>query len=120
AAGGADFGGVALDAAAFAQAFSDALDQSAFAAMPTGAVTVCPIGSLPGVPFRVVCLFGMDEGAFPRRGAADEMDLMRRATRFGDRLARVDDRGVFLDAVLSARDRLVILCQSRDPRDDSV
>lgn len=108
-----------LDAQAFAHVFVQALEEGAGAAMPTGAVTVCPIGSLPGVPFRVVCLFGMDEGAFPRRGSRDELDLMRRAPRFGDRLARVDDRGAFLDAVLAARERLVVTCQSRNPRDDT-
>ena len=110
---------VALDARAFERALADALARGATAAMPGGAVTVCPLGSLPGVPFRVVCLFGMDEGAFPRQGARDELDLMRRAPRFGDRLARIDDRGTFLDAVLSARDRLLVLCRSRNARDDA-
>ncbi|ODS97757.1 MAG: hypothetical protein ABS56_07880 [Lautropia sp. SCN 69-89] len=109
----------ALDGAAFEHAFADALAHGASAAMPSGAVTVCPLGSLPGVPFRVVCLFGMDEGAFPRKGARDEFDLMRRAPRFGDRLARIDDRGLFLDAVLAARDRLLVLCRSRNARDDT-
>ncbi len=111
---------VVLDAHAFHHAFERALGSSAGAAMPSGAVTVCPIGSLPGVPFRVVCLFGMNEGAFPRRGGRDELDLMLRQPRFGDRLARVDDRGIFLDAVLAARERLIVSCQGRDPRDDSV
>lgn len=111
--------GVAIDASAFAQILADQLEDTASAAMPGGAVTVCPIGSLRGVPFRVVCLFGVDEDAFPRRGAADEIDLMRRAPRFGDRLARNDDRGIFLDVVLAARERLVVLCRSRDARDDS-
>ena len=110
---------VALDAAAFGRAFADALARGATAATPAGAVTVCPLGSLPGVPFRVVCLFGMDEGAFPRKGGLDELDLMRRAPRFGDRLARVDDRGVFLDAVLAARERLIVSCRSRNARDDT-
>ncbi len=110
---------VVLDGAAFERVFLDALARGSAAALPTGAVTVCPIGSLPGVPFRVVCLFGMDEGAFPRRGAADELDLMRRAPRFGDRLTRIDDRGVFLDAVLAAQQRLLVLCRSRNARDDT-
>jgi len=118
-AGAAGMPAVALDAAAFERAFADALARGATAAMPAGAVTVCPLGGLPGVPFRVVCLFGMDEGAFPRQGARDELDLMRRAPRFGDRLARIDDRGIFLDAVLAARDRLLVLCRSRNARDDT-
>ncbi|MCD6679358.1 MAG: exodeoxyribonuclease V subunit gamma [Burkholderiaceae bacterium] len=108
-----------LDAAAFASAFTEAIAQGAPAAVPGGAVTVVPIGSLRGVPYRVVCLFGFDERAFPRRGTRDEIDLMRHAPRFGDRLVRNDDRGAFLDAVLAARERLVVSCRSRDPRDDS-
>ncbi|HEY0877686.1 MAG TPA: exodeoxyribonuclease V subunit gamma [Zeimonas sp.] len=108
-----------LEAAAFAKVFEDAIAHGAPAAVPSGAVTVVPIGSLRGVPFRVVCLFGFDERAFPRRGTRDEIDLMRDAPRFGDRLVRNDDRGAFLDAVLAARERLVVSCRSRDPRDDA-
>ncbi|MCD6674982.1 MAG: exodeoxyribonuclease V subunit gamma [Burkholderiaceae bacterium] len=119
AASGDEAAGVVLDAAAFARAFADAIAQGAPAVVPGGAVTVVPIGSLRGVPYRVVCLFGFDERSFPRRGARDEIDLMRHAPRFGDRLVRNDDRGAFLDAVLAARERLVVSCRSRDARDDS-
>ncbi len=111
--------GVVLEAGAFANAFEQAIAQSAPAAVPGGAVTVVPVGSLRGVPYRVVCLFGFDERSYPRRGARDEIDLMREAPRFGDRLVRNDDRGAFLDAVLAARERLVVSCRSRDARDDS-
>ncbi len=113
-----DANATVLDAAAFAKAFEQEIVQGAPAAVSSGAVTVLPIGSLRGVPFRVVCLFGFDERAFPRRGARDEIDLMPKAPRFGDRLVRSDDRGAFLDAVLAARERLVVSCRSRDPRDD--
>ncbi|MFP5406584.1 MAG: hypothetical protein ACLGHY_09690, partial [Gammaproteobacteria bacterium] len=95
-----------IEAAAFRFALEEALAESAQAATASGAVTICPIGALRGVPFRVVCLFGMDEDAFPRRGARAEADLMLRSPRFGDRNARSDDRGSFLDAVLAARERL--------------
>mgnify|MGYP003417087209 CR=1 FL=1 len=33
---------------------------------------------------------------------------MQLAPRFGDRIARFDDRGAFLDAVLAARERLLV------------
>lgn len=112
--------GALIDAAGFRQALAAELDRAASAALPSGAVTVCPIGGLRGIPYRVVCLFGMDEGAFPRAGVRSEYDLMRRAPRFGDRDQRFDDRGVFLDAVLAASERLIVLHRGRDPRDDSV
>ncbi|MCM5572147.1 exodeoxyribonuclease V subunit gamma [Burkholderiaceae bacterium FT117] len=108
-----------IDGRAFALALDEALRASAPAATASGAVSVCPLGSLRGVPFRVVCLFGMDEGVFPRRGARAEADLMPRAPRFGDRFPRTDERGVFLDAVLAAQDRLAILFRGRDVRDDA-
>jgi exodeoxyribonuclease V gamma subunit len=110
---------VAIDLRAFALALDASLDASAPAATASGAVSVCPLGALRGVPFRVVCLFGLDEGVFPRSGARAETDLMPRAPRFGDRIARVDDRGIFLDAVLAAQDRLAVLFRGRDVRNDS-
>jgi exodeoxyribonuclease V gamma subunit len=110
----------AIDAEAFAFALDEALQASAPAAVASGAVSVCPLGALRGVPFRVICLVGMDAGVFPRAGRRTEADLMRRAPRFGDRFPRSDERGMFLDAVLAAQDRLAILFRGRDARDDEV
>lgn len=111
--------GCVLDAKAFRQALVDALDRGAGAALASGAVTVCPMGGLRGIPFRVVVLFGLDEAAFPRTGARGEFDLIARSPRFGDRVVGTDDRGVFLDALLAARERLVVVYCGRDPRDDT-
>ena len=103
----------------FRQALADAVAGTAGSAEPSGMVTVAPLGSLRGVPYRVVCLLGMDDEAWPRRSAASEYDLMVVQPRFGDRIARFDDRGIFLDAVLAARERLVILYRGREARDNS-
>ena len=111
---------VLLDAAGFEQALSQALDGAAQAAMPGSAVTVCPLGGLRGIAWRVVVLFGMDESAWPRAAARGEFDLLARSLRFGDRLARTDDRGVFLDALLACDERLLMIYQGRDARDDAV
>ncbi|MCL4747588.1 MAG: exodeoxyribonuclease V subunit gamma, partial [Burkholderiaceae bacterium] len=109
----------AVDAGALRQALADELDRGAGAALPSGAVTVCPIGGLRAIGFRVVALFGLDESAFPRGDGRGEFDLIAAAPRFGDRASGVDDRGVFLDAVLAARERLIVLYTGRDPRDDT-
>lgn len=111
--------GCALDATAFRQALDDALDRGAGAAIASGAVTVCPLGGLRAIPFRVVVLFGLDEAVFPRTGARGEFDLIARSPRFGDRVAGADDRGVFLDALLAARERVVVIYCGHDPRDDT-
>ncbi len=79
-----------------------------------GGITVCEMLPLRSVPFEVVCLLGMQDGAFPRSDARLEMDLMRKAPRRGDRSRSRDDRYIFLEALLSARRQLVVTWQSAD------
>lgn len=74
----------------------------------TGTLTVSTLVPMRSVPHRVVCLLGMDADAFPRTLTADGDDALARDPRTGERDARAEDRQLLLDAVLSARDALVI------------
>jgi exodeoxyribonuclease V gamma subunit len=60
------------------------------------------------VPHRVVCLVGLDDGAFPRLGLADGDDALARRPMTGDRDIRSEDRQLLLDAVCAATEKLVI------------
>ena len=60
------------------------------------------------IPHRVVCLLGLDDGSFPRHIERDGDDLTARDQRVGDRDVRSEDRQLLLDALLAARDHLVI------------
>ncbi|MFW2387007.1 MAG: exodeoxyribonuclease V subunit gamma, partial [Polyangiales bacterium] len=71
-------------------------------------VTLTELVPLRSVPFRLVCLAGMSEEAFPRTDRRPSFDIMRSKHRRGDRNRRDDDRHSFLQAVLCARDRLII------------
>ena len=71
------------------------------------------------VPHRVVCLLGMDDGAFPRRVTPDGDDLTADGPRVGDPDPRGEDRQLFLDAVCAARETLVVLHSAVDPRNGS-
>ncbi|HEX7442628.1 MAG TPA: hypothetical protein VF320_02005, partial [Acidimicrobiales bacterium] len=73
----------------------------------TGAITVCSLQPLRGVPFRVVCLLGFDADAFVAPGR-DGDDLIKAQPVLGDRDRRADTRQLLLDAVLAASDALVI------------
>ncbi len=73
-----------------------------------GGVTISSLTPLRGIPHRVVCLLGMDEGAFGMRGP-DGDDLTAAAPFVGDRDHRADVRQALLESVLAARDVLVIL-----------
>jgi exodeoxyribonuclease V gamma subunit len=74
----------------------------------TGAVTCCQMVPMRTIPFRVVCLLGLSDGAFPRSRRPLGFDLMARRPRVGDRSPRDDDRYLFLEALLAARERLLI------------
>ncbi len=72
----------------------------------TGGLTFCAMLPMRSIPFRVICCLGLDGDAFPRTRRAPEFDLIARHPRAGDRSRRKDDRYLFLEMVLSARDHL--------------
>ena len=72
----------------------------------SGSMTVCGMVPQRAIPFRVIAVLGLDEGAFPRPDRGDGLDLMTRHRRSGDRGLRDDDRWLFLETVMAARDRL--------------
>ncbi len=82
----------------------------------TGHLTVCTLVPMRSVPHRVVCLLGLDDGTFPRHIERDGDDLTALAPRVGDRDVRNEDRQLLLDALLAARDHLVITYTGRDER----
>ncbi|MBT3222703.1 MAG: exodeoxyribonuclease V subunit gamma, partial [Proteobacteria bacterium] len=84
----------------------------------SGAVTVCQLVPMRSIPFRVVCLLGMDDGAFPRISGRLAFDRMAASPRLGDRSVRNDDRALFLEALLSAQDRLVLFYTGHSQRSD--
>jgi exodeoxyribonuclease V gamma subunit len=69
-----------------------------------GGITFCEARPLRSIPARVICLLGMDEHSFPRREKHLSFDLMAAKPRLGDRSARKDDRYLFIETLLSARD----------------
>jgi exodeoxyribonuclease V gamma subunit len=97
-------------------ALDEDLNQAGFL---TGGVTFCGFKPMRSIPFRIVCLVGMDDGAFPRLAQQLSFDLMAQAPRLGDRSTREDDRYLFLETLLSARDRLYISYVGQSVKDNS-
>ncbi|MBW2497283.1 MAG: exodeoxyribonuclease V subunit gamma [Deltaproteobacteria bacterium] len=83
----------------------------------SGGVTFCELVPLRAIPFRVIAIVGLGDEVFPRGGPAAGYDLIARHPRPGDRSPRSDDRHLFLEALLSARDRLILTWPGRDLRD---
>jgi exodeoxyribonuclease V gamma subunit len=86
-----------------------------------GAASFATLMPMRAIPFRVVCLLGMNDGDYPRRTNAPDFDLMATPgqQRPGDRSRREDDRYLFLEALLAARDTLYVSWVGRSARDNS-
>lgn len=108
----------ATEQAAFTQAIAWSVFKSALSAqldvrsesegfMGRG-ITFCAMMPMRTVPFRFVGLVGMNDGVFPRRDLRASFDRMSHHLRRGDRLKRDEDRYLFLESLLSARDWLYI------------
>ncbi|KJZ35307.1 exodeoxyribonuclease V subunit gamma [Pseudomonas fluorescens] len=84
-----------------------------------GAVNFCTLMPMRAIPFKRVCLLGMNDGDYPRAQPPLDFDLMGSDYRPGDRSRREDDRYLLLEALLSARDQLYISWVGRSIRDNS-
>ncbi|MEX2474547.1 exodeoxyribonuclease V subunit gamma [Marinobacter sp.] len=84
-----------------------------------GKVNFATLMPMRAIPFRKVCLLGMNDGDYPRSRPPVDFDLMAQDYRPGDRSRREDDRYLFLEALLSAREQLYISWVGRSIRDDS-
>ena len=85
----------------------------------TGGVTFCGLKPMRSIPFKIVCLVGMDDSAFPRPVHHLSFDLMAKQPRLGDRSTREDDRYLFLETILSARAKLYLSYVGQSARDNS-
>jgi exodeoxyribonuclease V gamma subunit len=85
----------------------------------TGGVTFCAMLPMRSIPFKIICLVGMNHDAYPRQSKPLGFDLIARHPRPGDRSRRNDDRYLFLEALLSAREKLYISHVGQSIRDNS-
>ena len=73
-----------------------------------GQLMFCSMLPMRSIPFKVVCLIGLNDGVFPKNDNRDTFDLMSASFRPGDRSPRSDDRYQFLEAILAARSHLIL------------
>lgn len=93
----------------FMTVLADRLRKSAPAGRPGSGVTFTGMQQLRGLPYKVIVVFGLNaDSSFPGSSHAEEFDLMARFPRRGDHDGRVDNRNVFLDLLLAARDTFLI------------
>jgi exodeoxyribonuclease V gamma subunit len=87
----------------------------------SGRVNFCTLMPMRAIPFRLICLLGMNDGDYPRSQQPHSFDLMSQRGHYrpGDRSRRQDDQYLFLEALLSARQQLYVSWVGRNIRDNS-
>lgn len=83
-----------------------------------GGITFCSMVPMRSLPFKMLCLIGLNDGDFPRNTKAAAFDLIAKHPQKGDRARRDDDRYLFLEAIISAREILYLSYVGRSIRND--
>jgi exodeoxyribonuclease V gamma subunit len=85
-----------------------------------GRINFCTLMPMRSIPFKVVCMLGMNEGQYPRPEQKMSFDLLSVSpSRVGDRSRREDDRYLFLEALCSARSHFYVSYCGHDIKDNS-
>ena len=84
-----------------------------------GPVNFCTLMPMRSIPFKAVCLLGMNDQDYPRPVVPVGFDLITAGSpRRGDRSRREDDRYLVLEALCSAQDKLYVSYRGRDAREN--
>lgn len=84
-----------------------------------GGITFCSLIPMRSIPFKVVAMLGLDYDKFPRREHPVGFNLMEKNRQRGDRNVKDNDKHLFLETILSARQYLYISYVGQSAKDNS-
>lgn len=84
-----------------------------------GGITFCSFIPMRSIPFKVVAMLGMDHAHFPRREQSFSFNLIQQKHMLGDRNIKDNDKHLFLETVLSAKEYLYISYLGRSLKDNA-
>jgi exodeoxyribonuclease V gamma subunit len=84
-----------------------------------GGVTICAMKPMRAIPHRLIAMLGLDDTAYPRRTRRAAFDLIGSTPTLGDRDARIDDRQLVLDTIMSAGERLLLSYVGRSQKNNA-
>ena len=82
----------------------------------SGALTISALEPMRAIPHRLIVLMGLDSQSFPRQKERPGFHLLEQQRRLGDPSSTDQDRYVLLEALMSARQHLLISWNARDER----
>ena len=84
-----------------------------------GGITFCSLIPMRSIPFKVVAMLGLSYDKFPRKEIQSSFNLMEIKKQKGDRNVKENDKHLFLETLLSAKEYLYISYIGRKPQDNS-
>ncbi|MCP4874268.1 MAG: exodeoxyribonuclease V subunit gamma [Gammaproteobacteria bacterium] len=85
----------------------------------SGGITFCGMRPMRSIPFKVICLLGMNRADFPRRDSISDFEIMASQHHAGDPSQRDEDRYLMLETLLCARQKLYLSYSGRSLKDNS-
>ena len=93
--------------------------QDSKAGFISGGITFATLVPMRSIPFRMVALMGMNDGEYPRDVRPHSFDLVASSLPMkGDRSKKLDDRYLFLEALLSAGEMFYVSFVGKGVRDN--
>ena len=84
-----------------------------------GGLTFCSLIPMRSVPFKIVAMLGLNFDTYPRHEKPLGFDLMQKAPLLGDRNIKDNDKHLFLETILAARQTLYISYVGTSSKDNS-
>ena len=82
-------------------------------------ITFSSMVPMRNIPAKVICVLGLNDNSFPRSKLPVAFDMLHQAPRPGDRSHRKEDRQLFLEILLAAKERVYFSYIGQSNRQDS-
>ena len=99
---------------------STLIDEAGEFGFNSGRVTFSSCIPARGLPCKVVAFLGLNSGKFPRKDKFLGFDLIAQETLLGDRSKKENDKQLFLDTILSAREYIYFSYIGKSVKDNSL
>lgn len=104
----------------FSRGLLEGLDTTSRAGLfAEGGITFCSLIPMRSIPFKVVAMMGLNYDKFPRREVSSSFNLMEQQPQTGDRNVKENDKHLFLETLLSAKEYLYLSYLGQNPNDNS-
>ena len=74
----------------------------------SGNITFCSMIPMRSIPYKIVVILGLNQGVFPRKNKDISFDLIMSDQRYADRNIKDSDKYLFLESLISAREKLYL------------